>query len=277
MRKVLKSLLPLFVIDILRRFKSEYKFPEYTSYQDAVDKIGSYNNQKLSDLALKGTLDVKNRKGKSLYPVVLNSYYVLNTCMLDLKKPVNVFELGGALGNLYFNMSKLKFPYAIESWNILEVESKVELGKKHFENDTLKFFSEAQCFWDSSGNKDVFLSIGSIQYMPEPIEFIKSLLQQKFKYLVFDRTILSTNISEIVISHQRSLLKENSPVMYANENNEQIVYPVIYIPEKQFFTLITAHLYKEIINIATREFVVNTEQQILSVKERFLVFELQDI
>ncbi|MCX6182679.1 MAG: methyltransferase, TIGR04325 family [Bacteroidetes bacterium] len=276
MRKILKLFLPPVIIDALKIFKSEKKFPVYSSYENAVVKIGNYDNQKISDLNLKATLDIKKRTEKSLFPIALHNYYVINSLMLELKRPVNVFELGGSLGNMYFNISKLNFPYPIGSWNILEVESKVELGKKHLEDGQLKFFSEEKHFWNSSNDKDIFLSIGSVQYMPKPVEFINELVKKKFKYLVFERNLFSTNAPNVIVSHQITLLKENSPVMYADDqNNEQVIYPVIYVPEKDFISIILANSYKKIIDIATGDFTVNTEQQLLHLQERFLLFELQ--
>jgi hypothetical protein len=81
---------------------------------------------------------------------------------------------------------------------------------------------------------EFFLSIESVQYIPEPFNLFKRLLDQQFRYLVFERNLRSTNFSTVIVSHQQTLLKENSPVMYVDGGEEQILYSLIYLPQADF-------------------------------------------
>ena len=54
-------------------------------------------------------------------------------------KPLNVIEIGGACGALYFELNHL-LPSSIGSWHIVETSPMAEVGRKLFEDDKLTFF-----------------------------------------------------------------------------------------------------------------------------------------
>lgn len=72
-------------------------------------------------------------------------------------------------------------------WNIVEQPMFVDVGKKYFENDILKFYYDIEsCMADQSPTTILLSSV--IQYLEQPYAFLKTVKSLGFEFILFDRT-----------------------------------------------------------------------------------------
>lgn len=101
---------------------------------------------------------------------------------------LNVLDFGGSLGSTFFqNRCFLSSLPAGVRWNIVEQTRYVETGKKWFENDCLRFYSDfSDCLAETKPN--VILFSGVLQYLENPYEVLKKIEGLPCDHIIIDRT-----------------------------------------------------------------------------------------
>ena len=105
------------------------------------------------------------------------------------KGRLNVIDFGGALGGMYYQ-NKFFFDQ-IESvkWNVIEQSHFIELGKKEFETDVLKFyFTVDECLAQNTSLPNCILFGSVLQYLEKPYEILEYLLSKKINCIFITRT-----------------------------------------------------------------------------------------
>ena len=106
---------------------------------------------------------------------------------------LNIVDFGGALGGTYYQNKIFFDQLETVQWNVVEQSHFVDLGKKEFENDILKFyFSVDECL---SQNKKKYCILFSsvLQYLEKPYELLANILDKKIKYIIVTRTGFTKN------------------------------------------------------------------------------------
>src|SRR3989338_9029153 len=99
---------------------------------------------------------------------------------------LSIMDFGGSLGSLYLQNKKLLSHLDI-AWGIVEQKDFVAEGKKHFEDQTLRFFDTIEnCAETLRPNCALFGS--SLQYLEKPYEILEKTISLQFKYILVDRT-----------------------------------------------------------------------------------------
>jgi putative methyltransferase (TIGR04325 family) len=103
---------------------------------------------------------------------------------------LDIVDYGGSLGCTY--RQNLRYLELFENirWNIIEQSHFVRAGNAEFRNEHLRFyFTLDECFKNTSPN---VLLLGSvIQYMENPYDFLSSIMENRFEYIIIDRTTFS--------------------------------------------------------------------------------------
>jgi putative methyltransferase (TIGR04325 family) len=104
---------------------------------------------------------------------------------------LNVLDFGGALGSSYFQNRKFLLSLQDIRWNLVEQPHYVDAGRKHIQDEQLRFYkSVEECLMENQPN--VILLSSVLQYLPDPFVMLNKLGSAKADVLILDRTSFST-------------------------------------------------------------------------------------
>lgn len=198
MRGLIRRLVPPLFFDIYRTLLMRYGFfGNYSSWQEAKAESGGYDSDIILEKVKNALLQVKEGKAvyerdsvifdKIIYPWPLLAG-LLRIASKNGNK-LNVVDYGGSIGTTYFQCREFLRDLDSLTWNIIEQKNFVDCGKKHFENETLKFYYDFEsCFKETQ--PDLLLLSSVIQYLEKPYEFISRILRFDIKYILIDRTAI---------------------------------------------------------------------------------------
>lgn len=216
-------------------------FGNYRSWEEAASESAGYESDIILKKVKNALLKVKN--GEAIYErdsVLFNhieySWPLLAGLMWIASKGknmLNIIDFGGSLGSTYYQNRNFLKELDELRWNIVEQRKFVEYGKKYFEDNQLKFYSDIEeCIRENNSNAILFS--GVIQYLEKPYRFIEKILNFNFEYIIIDRT------GVLNIGEDRLTVQKVSPRIY------NASYPCWFFNEKKFlgrfmknYTLIT--------------------------------------
>lgn len=203
-KKIVKNLLPPFILDWLRRRRKKYGFfGNYSNWTNALQSSTGYDAQAILAKVKNARLLVKNgqaafERDGVVFDKIQYSWPLLAALLYVATKNnnrLNLIDFGGALGTTYFqNLAFLKQLAAL-NWNVVEQANFVKVGQADFQNVQLKFYlTMADCLKEQSAN--TLLCLGVLQYLEKPYELLNDIINLKFNYLIFDRTTFVTQLSD---------------------------------------------------------------------------------
>jgi putative methyltransferase (TIGR04325 family) len=220
----------------------------YLTWEEANKACTGYDSDAIVDKVKAALLKVKS--GEAAYErdgVVFQSpnysWPLLSALLITYieKQHLNVLDFGGSLGSTYFQHKQLFAKLNNFRWNVIEQLKFVEIGKKEFESDRLKFFCTVdECLTQSTPN---VLLLGSVlQYMEKPYELLSNLLSHNYEYVIIDRTPFeNTDTHRITVqkvhpgiyeaSYPSHLFSETEFLNYLNSSRYQVVSS--YSPDKE--------------------------------------------
>lgn len=103
---------------------------------------------------------------------------------------LSVLDFGGSLGSSYFQCREFLAALKGLQWCVVEQPHFVCCGQKHFETGQLRFFHTiAECIAQAAPNVALLSSV--LQYVPEPYDVLRELMNTDIRYIVIDRTPFS--------------------------------------------------------------------------------------
>ena len=186
-KKILKGILPRFILDILYKFKYQI-----TSY------IGPYQNWEIAQQNSKGWNDER-----ILDKIVLNTDFCLNNpgyyerdgeVLSDENYPKKIVEFlnetiidndvvldyGGSLGSLYYQI-RSKINLKILNWVILEQKIFFEASKKIKKNKEISFIEDLENIQNLKPAVIIFSSV--LQYLNDPKLIIDKIISLLFNFV----------------------------------------------------------------------------------------------
>jgi len=195
-RDVLPPLALRTLIRLLGRLAGMVVFKgNYATWEDAQRASSGYD----SDLILANVRDalLKVKNGEAVYErdsVIFDrveySWPLLAALLWVASRSgnrLNLIDFGGSLGSSYFQNRKFLVHLPELSWNIIEQHKFVECGRKHFEDEYLRFyFSLDACLHEQESNCILLSSV--LPYLERPYEMLADIIDKKIPYLLVDRT-----------------------------------------------------------------------------------------
>lgn len=207
-------------------------FGDYASWSQAKQICTGYDADVIIDRVKETALQVKlgnavYERDSVLFDRVQYSFPLLAGLLkvaLENKGKLCVLDFGGALGSSYFQCRKFLGDLEAISWNIIEQEKFVDCGKKHFEDEELKFFYNfKECL--NATQPHVILLSGLIQCLEEPYVFMEKVISYHFSYIIIDRTAFTRDDSE------RLTVQKVPPSIYPAS------YPAWFLSKQKFLNL----------------------------------------
>jgi len=201
----------------------------YKSWKKAAKHCSGYDSDVILEKVRLAMIQVRDKKtayerDSVLFDKITYSWPLLAGLMwvaAQNNNKLNVLDFGGSLGSTYFQNKKFLRTLDHCSWNIVEQNNFVRIGKKDFESEHLKFY---ETIGDVLKEKkvDVILISSVLQYLENPDSFINSLIDFNLPCIIFDRTSFIKN-------EDTTLTVQNVPKTIYNAS-----YPTWFFNEKKF-------------------------------------------
>jgi putative methyltransferase (TIGR04325 family) len=171
---------------------------DFANWEEAKNECkGSYEEANILETCKNALLKVKNgeavyeRDGvlfdQKVYSWPMLAY--LQKIAIENSNQLTVLDFGGSLGSTYYQNKDFLSPKITCTWCIIEQHNFVETGKKHFENDSLKFYFDIEsCLKE---HKPTVLILSSVlQYLENPDFWMAKFNTLGIKHIVIDRTAM---------------------------------------------------------------------------------------
>ena len=196
-RETLKSFLPPIFVNGFRRLLSRDSNlkGDYFSWEDAIINSSGYDNPLILEKTCQAMLKIKTgeaayERDSVLFDKTEYAYPLLAGLMWVAARHkgfLNVLDFGGSLGTTYFQNRLFLKDLAQVTWNIVEQEHYVDVGKQFLEDSRLKFHvSLDDCI--ASAEPNVAICSSSLQYVERPYDVLSKIAAAKIKCLIVDRT-----------------------------------------------------------------------------------------
>ena len=203
----------------------------YENYDAALLDCGSvgYSNSELTQVVVQKNITYSNNLSN-------NSFYDLNSLRTILGiawgigyKSIKVIDFGGGGGQHYQIARHILGDSVNIQWGVVETEAMCQAAEK-ITNEQLRYFNHVQNAKNSLGTVDMVFASSSLQYCPDPVEALQSIIDISAKYIFITRTPFNSG-SEKLVSIQSSRLSANGPGPLPNDiEDKEILYPITFIP-----------------------------------------------
>ena len=193
-------------MDLVRRFRRKLFPPDQV--------IEGYENEELVDTIFRKTVAYEP---KGDWPLIA-----------DIK---TVLDFGGGAG-LHYKLARLQSPEI--RWAVVETQAMVRRARELATN-RLMFFSDIDKAADWLNDVELMHSNGAIQYVPDPIETVRSLCATRPTTMVWKR--VPTNDGEAQGREvQTSFLSDNGPGSLPTARDKVVRYERHRIPAQAFLS-----------------------------------------
>ena len=181
----------------------------YTTWKEAQADSGGYE----AHIILRKTANAlkKVKLGEAVYErdsvlfdQVQYSWPVLSGLMWAAAQTagrLNVLDVGGSLGSSYYQNRAFLDGLDHVSWNVVEQPAHVELGRREFQDERLRFYqSIGACLSETQPN--VILLSSVLQYLEDPYSLLDELRDTSCQFLILDRMpFWSGSTDHICVQH----------------------------------------------------------------------------
>lgn len=194
-KEALRVITPPFLANLYRKSTQRYGwFGHYATWEDAIRDATGYDSDVIAEKVLASALKVKKgdaayERDSVLFEKIEYAWPVLAGLLWVAQREggtLNVLDLGGGYGSSYEQNNKFLSSLGNLTWNIVEQEKFVKLGKKHFETDRLHFYDDIDlCVKEHRVNVALLSCV--LPYVARPYELIGKLSSFRIPYIILDR------------------------------------------------------------------------------------------
>jgi putative methyltransferase (TIGR04325 family) len=243
MKALIKQLLPPILLKVFKH--SITPPPVYKTYQEALKHCPkeAYEDADIVKVVVEKNIIYKQKLQR-------NTVFDLGTLrtlialggISKTNNSINVIDFGGGGGyhhtiasNAFDDKNSLK-------WNVVETKAMANEAKR-IANNNLKFFDNIADATKDLGLVDLVFTSGALHCCPQPLLFLKELIDVKAKYLFISRTSF-TDSSGQVVSIQKSYLSTNGPgPLPSGFKDKAVYYPTVFVPRQQVEEMLSEHYH----------------------------------
>lgn len=196
-KTIVKDWLPPVIIRAVRNFRGGNLHIEgdYATWEAAAAQCTGYDAEPILAKVLHATLKVKRgeaayERDSVLFDEIEYTWPVTGGLMWAAAQSggrLDVLDFGGALGSLYFQNRAFLTALAQVRWSVVEQAHYVDAGRKHIQDDTLRFYPAIEnCLAENQPN--VILLSSVLQYLPQLDDVIKQINNSGASLVIIDRT-----------------------------------------------------------------------------------------
>ena len=180
-------------------------FGDYKTWHSAANDCKGYDAAPILERVITAARAVKN--GEAEYErdgFLFHEKQEIDNLTIWLNKVVDEYEylrvldFGGSLASLYHQHSDFLSQFPNVTWCVVEQKHFVEIGKKEFETDTLKFeYTIAEAVQKYQPNVVIISSV--LQYLENSYNVLDEIVKQGIPYLWIDRTPFSQHNKDWIL------------------------------------------------------------------------------
>jgi putative methyltransferase (TIGR04325 family) len=145
----------------------------------------------------------------------------------------HVLDFGGACG-IHYKLATLLFPDSRFRWAVVETSAMVKRAKS-LETGSLKFFRDIGSATDWLGEVELVNSNSALQYVANPLQTVRELLELRPKVALWERLMLSND--QTCPDRQRSMLFDHGPgAVPAGFRNRAVVQDITRLSRADFLS-----------------------------------------
>ena len=228
MKSFIKQITPPAVLNTYRRMKGGgVRFKgSFSTWQEALQYADGYQEEHILEKVREATSIVIQGNAacerdsvlfdRAQYPFPLIA--TLLRAAMENSGRLTVLDFGGALGSSYYQCRDYIECISPLRWCIVEQVKYTEVGKRKFQNDTIRFYdSVEQCSAEQS--PQVVLFSGVLQYLNNPFSILKSVDRIGVDYIVIDRTPFTISGKQVITVQvvPDNLVRSSYPAWLFNE------------------------------------------------------------
>ena len=270
---------PFFLKYFLKKKKSkqisEHHLKTFSDYNSA-KQYGNYEDSRIVEVVVRKTKNIiKNiDKNSPLSPQIVQNLFVLKSIhQHEPSKYFQVMEIGGACGANFFQQKSFMETY-IKKWMIVETKLMCEGAiSSDIADNMLEFHPELDTACKKNNYPDICVLQGALQYIENPILYLKDLFKYNFKWIYLSRLPLMLNNNESVVSLDKTLLQDHGPGKLTVEKNEIIYTPITFIPYNLLKSAFKNYQYKIFYEIdESAEYAVQKENTSIKLINKAFLF-----
>jgi putative methyltransferase (TIGR04325 family) len=124
-----------------------------------------------------------------IYDHIKVNYYLLSVLLLlagENKNKLTIIDFGGSLGTSYYQNIGFLSHVTDLNWCIIEQPQFVEIGRKSFENDHVKFYYTLEECLAKHPEPNLFHISGVLQYIEQPYDLLKKIQSYNIPNIILD-------------------------------------------------------------------------------------------
>ncbi len=200
LKRLIKDWFPPVALALYRRWRNKGTSytGNYSFWQEAVANSTGYDSDIILEKVSSARTKVKSgeavyERDSVLFDKVEHSFPLLAGLFRAAaanEGKLTVLDFGGSLGSTYFQCREFLSVLPQLKWCIVEQKNFVRRGRELFETDQLRFFfSMQECMEKVKPN--VILFSGVLQYIQNPFDLLKTVVDAGVQYIIIDRTPFS--------------------------------------------------------------------------------------
>lgn len=195
-KDALREWIPPVLVRMLTRGRGIYWSGDYPSWGEAERASTGYDDRHILERVKQAALKVKGgeatyERDSVLFYEAEFSWPLVAGLLRAAGKNGNrlsVLDFGGALGSTYYQNRKFLAVLNDLRWSIVEQESYVECGKRHFQEGPLHFYSNIEACLRAGEQIDLILISSVLPYLESPYDVLGELMCLGIGHMIIDRT-----------------------------------------------------------------------------------------
>ncbi len=201
---------------------------DYKSWSEIKEITEGYNSADILEKCKTSLLKVKTgeavyERDSVLFDEIQYSWPLLaglQRTALENNGKLCVMDFGGSLGSTYYQNKEFLQGLHYLQWCVIEQPNFVDCGKKHFEDEQLKFYyTIEECIL--LHKPDILLLSSVLQYLEKPYEWIERFIALKIPCIIIDRTAFTEPARDILTVQNvpEEIYKASYPAWFFNFDN----------------------------------------------------------
>lgn len=211
----------------------------FDNWQEALLKCSGYSSPAILEKVIDAAVKVK--KGEAVYErdsVLFDSIeysWPLVAALLHIASQHNntlkVIDFGGSLGSSWYqNKSYLSGLKAVE-WNVVEQPDFVTAGRRHIQDDVLRFYGSVEECIAEKGMPHLLLLACTLPYLEQPHQLLEKFCRLQVPFLMIDNTYFNYR------EENRITIQTVSPSIY------NASYPCWFLSYQQIVQQVRKHYH----------------------------------
>lgn len=207
LKQLAKQCLPPILLDGVRRCRRSYGyFGDYVSWEAASRGATGYDSAEILARVESAALEVGEGRAAAerdsvLFDEIPYSWPVLAGLLRAAcanRNRLCVLDFGGSLGSSYFHCREFLAPLERLQWHVVEQPHFVACGAARLADDCLSFFDSVEAAL-AHAPADVLLLSSVLQYLADPMAFLREMIDRRFPYILIDRTPFSSGKERLTV------------------------------------------------------------------------------